>query len=191
MALTDVAERALDTANPPSLKVEGQDVVEARIKRGDSRLAEVTPGRKEAIAFTNNEHYVSVGRGGKIVRLSTVPMAQGGDKPDHRVRISRDLIGPKVKAKVAALTQRVPGYQTTSTGNDSEDYSASRLAEKVAVAKHDDLELKRHHKRWAWEALVTEEGFIRAYWDSTVGPFVPYTDPETGEESWSAWARSG
>ncbi|HET7455388.1 MAG TPA: hypothetical protein VFJ76_07705 [Solirubrobacterales bacterium] len=155
-------------------------VVKERLKRGGERLKEVTPRRKESIAFANNEHYVSLGKKGDLVRLDTVPIAQGGKKPDHRVRLSRDLIGPIVKAKRAALTQRIPGYESIQSSPDPEDYTAARLAEKVAVGGYPIWELKRHHSRWAWEAMVSEEGFIRPFWDSTVGPFVPDPkDPET------------
>lgn len=177
--VTEMAEQALDKVNPPELKPVNVGQPEERIKRGRERLKEVSPRRKESIAFTNNEHYVSLGKKGEIVRLDTVPVAQGGKKPDHRVRISRDLIGPIVKSKVSATTQRVPGYESIATSPDAEDFTASKLAEKVAVAGYPLWNLKRHHKRWVWEALVSEEGFIRPFWDSTVGPFVP--DPETPE----------
>lgn len=169
---TDYVEQKLDQARPPELKPEGMGKVDERIKRGQERLRQVAPRRKECIAFRNNEHYVSLGKKGKLERLDTVPQALGGDKPDHRVRISRDLISPIVRAKRAALTQRVPGYESVATGLDSEDYSASKLAEKVAAGGYDLWELKRHHKRWADDAMVTEESFIRAFWDSSVGPFI-------------------
>jgi hypothetical protein len=116
-------------------------------------------------------------------------MAQGGEKPDHRVRISRDLIGPIVKSKVSATTQRVPGYESVSTSPDAEDFSASKLAEKVAQGGYPLWNLKRHHKRWVWEALVAEEGFIRPFWDSNVGPFIP--DPESEEEKWIGLGEVG
>jgi hypothetical protein len=180
--LTDRAEGAIDKARPPELKPMGAEKAEERIKRGRERLKEVSPRRKESIAFANNEHYVSVGKQG-LVRLDTVPMAQGGGKPDHRVRLSRDLIGPVVKGKVSATTQRVPGYESIATSPDAEDFTASKLAEKVAVAGYPLWQLKRHHKRWVWEALVAEEGFIRPFWDSTVGPFVKVEkEVQEGEE---------
>jgi hypothetical protein len=178
-SLTDRAEQTLDRVNPPELKAPDEQTVKERMKRGRDRLKEVTPRRQEAIAFANNEHYVSIGKKGKLVRLDTVPVAQGGDKPDHRVRISRDLIGPVIKSKVSATTQRLPGYESVATSPDAEDFTASKLAEKIAVAGYPLWQLKRHHKRWVWEALVSEEGFIRPFWDSTVGPFVP--DPEDPE----------
>jgi hypothetical protein len=164
-----------------TLKPADEGLVKERIKRASERLGEVAPRRKESIAFANNEHYVSLGKKGEVVRLDTVPMAQGGKKPDHRVRLSRDLIGPIVKAKRSALTQRIPGYESIQSSPDPEDYTAARLAEKIAVGGYPIWELKRHHSRWAWEAMVTEEGFIRPFWDSTVGPYIP--DPEDPEKS--------
>lgn len=162
----------------PTKPVE-EDVIKARIKRGAERLKQVAPERQESIAFANNEHYVSLGKKGQLVKLDTVPIAQGGKKPDHRVRLSRDLVGPIVKAKRAALTQRIPGYESIQSSPDPEDYTAARLAEKVAVGGYPIWELKRHHSRWGWEAMVSHEGFIRPFWDSNVGPFIP--DPEDPE----------
>lgn len=187
--LTEKAEEAIDKVRPPELKPQNVAKPEERVKRGRERLKQVSPRRKESIAFANNEHYVSLGKRGELVRLDTVPRAQGGEKPDHRVRISRDLIGPIVKSKVSATTQRVPGYESIATSPDAEDFSASKLAEKVAQGGYPLWNLKRHHKRWVWEALVAEEGFIRPFWDSNVGPFIP--DPESEEEKWIGLGEVG
>lgn len=182
MAITDRAEAVLDKVSTPEIKV--PEKVEQRIKRGRERLKEVEPRRKLAVEFANNEHYGLIGKDQKLKHLSTVPMAMGGEKPDHRVRLSRDLIGPMLKAKISAVTQRVPGYESIPTSPDAEDWSAAKLAEKIAAGGQEVWKLKRHNKRLVWNALVTEEGFIRAFWDSSIGPYVEVEgelDPETEE----------
>jgi hypothetical protein len=175
---TEVVKKVLGKTETPEIKIDPK--VEERVKRGQARLKEVTPRRKEAIAFANNEHYVSVAKG-ELQRLDTVPMALGGKKPDHRVRLSRDLIGPIVKGKVSATTQRIPGYESIATSPDAEDFSAARLSEKIATGGYELWQVKRHSKKLVWNALVTEEAFIRAYWDSTVGPFIEVPNAETEE----------
>lgn len=180
-SLTEMAGKVLDRVSTPEIRVPAR--VEERIKRGNERLKEIAPRRRLAIEFANNEHYGLVDETGKVKHLSTVPEAMGGKKPDHRVRISRDLIGPVVKAKVSATTQRVPGYESIATSPDAEDFSAARLAEKIAAGGQELWQLKRRNKKLVWNALVTEEGFIRAFWDSNVGPYVEVekTDPGTEE----------
>ncbi len=167
-----MAEQALDQANPPEIKVEKQSLVEERKKRGKERLARLAPPRKEATAFAENEHYVSLGKENKLVRLSTVPVAQGGEKPDHRVRLSRDIVSPVLKSKISAVTQRTPSYESTSTSPDQEDFSAAKLAEKIAAGGYELWRLRKANKKLVWNALVTKEGFIRPYWNPNVGPFI-------------------
>ena len=176
---TDVAERALDAVNPPELKVEKQDLVEQRMKRGKERLSGLAPSRKEAIAFAENEHYVSLGKEERLAKLDTVPIAQGGEKPDHRVRISRDIISPVLKSKISATTQRTPSYESIATSPDPEDFSGSKLAEKVAIGGYELWRLRKANKKLVWNALVTKEGFIRPYWNPNVGPFIENEITET------------
>lgn len=169
---SEVVEKVIDKIKPGQAPPPPSDV-EAKIKRGRERLKEVVAPRREAVEFTNNNHYAQVSADGSTLKqLSTVTEANGRGKPSHRVRLSRDLIGPVVKGKISATTQRVPGYESVATSSDSEDYSAANLAQKVARGGYDLWRLKRNNKKLVWNALVTEEGFVRAYWDSSVGPFV-------------------
>jgi hypothetical protein len=157
--------------------------VEERIKRGRDRLKQLVAPRRECIEFTNNNHYAYLSADGSTLKQqSTVTEANGRGKPSHRVRLSRDLIGPVVKGKISATTQRVPGYDSVATSTDSEDYSAANLAEKIAVGGYDLWRLKRANKKLVWSALVTEEGFIRAFWDNSVGPFVDVSKHPLAEQ---------
>lgn len=181
MGLTDVAAKALEKVNPAKPpKINSAD--EKRLKRGRERLEQVAARRKQAIEFARGNHFVSVDKTGlKLVEQSTVPKWAGGNKPDHRVRRSHDLIGPILKSKVSAATQRVPGYEVVPSTSDPEDYAATRLAKKVLTAGYEGpWRLRQAFRRFVWNALVTEEAFIMPYWDATVGPFVEVTD-ENGE----------
>jgi hypothetical protein len=169
-SLTDKAEEVLDKVKPPVMEIPPS--VEAKIKRGQLRLAELKAQRQEAIEFTNNNHYVQTSEDKRsLKRFPVVSALQGGGKVDHRVRRSHDLIGPIVKGKVSAATQRIPGFEVDPATTDPEDYSAAKLAEKVLIAGYDTWRVKRAFQELVWNALVTEEGFIMAYWDTSVGPF--------------------
>lgn len=185
-SLNDMAQSALDKlrptqeANKEAPAIPGD--VKDRLKRGADRLQEVTARRQEAIEFTANNHYVSIASSGTTLnRQSLVPINQGGDKPNHRVRRSHDLLAPILKSKISAATQRIPSYEVLPATSDPEDYSAARTAKNVAVAGYEIWDLKTAFRRLVWYALVTEEGFIMPYWDSSVGPFVELA-PENPEE---------
>lgn len=147
--------------------------VKAKLLRGRERLQQLAAYRQEAIEFANNNHFVSISEDGRsITPQALVALREGGGKPDHRVRRSHDLIGPIVKRKVSASTQRIPSYEINASTPDPEDYAAAKIAEKIAVAGYEMWSLKRAFKKLVWNALVTEEGFIMASWDSSIGPFV-------------------
>lgn len=154
--------------------------VAQRIKRGKARLKELQPRRQLCIEFANDKHYgVLAEDGSKIRYQGTVSTILGGKKPDHRVRRSHDLIGPMVQAKVSAATQRIPGYEVNPSTSDPEDYTAAQIAKKIVGAGYELWRVKRAFQKLVWNALVTEEGFIMAYWDSSIGPYVDVQeDPE-------------
>lgn len=172
------AESALDRLRPAAAPIP-PDVAQ-RIKRGKARLKELQPRRQLCIEFANDKHYgVLAEDGSKIRYQGTVSTTLGGKKPDHRVRRSHDLIGPMVQAKVSAATQRVPGYEVNPSTSDPEDYTAAQIAKKVVNAGYELWRVKRAFQKLVWNALVTEEGFIMAYWDSSIGPYVDVQeDPE-------------
>lgn len=180
----------LDKLKSPGAQVVPPDI-EAKVKRGRTRLNEVKAQREEAIEFTNGNHYVEVSeeRFSRLLKIPTVSSLLGGGRPDHRVRRSHDLIGPIVNGKTSAATQRIPGYEVDAATTDPEDYSGAKLGEKVLIAGYERWRVKRAFQELAWYAYVTEEGFITAYWDASVGPFYdvsrhPLADeaPEVDEE---------
>lgn len=144
-----------------------------RIERGRSRQKQIAPPRRQAIEFTNGNHYVWISEDRlQVNQTSTVAISDGGLMPDHRVRRSHDLLGPIVKRKIAATTANVPGYEIIPSNEGEEAFLASQISEKVAYAGYEKWEIKRATKKLIWNALVTEEGFIGARWDPGVGPFV-------------------
>lgn len=176
--LEQKAEQALDNLRPAKAPVPPE--VEERIKRGRGRLNEIKPIRDLCVEFANGKHYGFLAEDGSKLRYQgTLTTLLGGKKPDHRVRRSHDLIGPMVQSKVSAATQRVPGYEVNPSTNDPEDYTAAQIAKKIAYAGYELWRIKRAFQKLVWNALVTEEGFIMAYWDSSIGPYVDVQmDPE-------------
>jgi hypothetical protein len=172
------AEQVIDSLRPAATPIP-PDVAQ-RIKRGKARLKELQPRRQLCIEFANDKHYgVLAEDGSKIRYQGTVSTILGGKKPDHRVRRSHDLIGPMVQAKVSAATQRIPGYEVNPSTSDPEDYTAAQIAKKIVSAGYELWRVKRAFQKLVWNALVTEEGFIMAYWDSSIGPYVDVQeDPE-------------
>lgn len=188
MSVAEAVKRAIA---PKGVK---QDpAVKKRLERGRERLAQVAPRRKQAIEFARGNHFVSIDKTGlKLVEQSTVPRWAGGEKPDHRVRRSHDLIGPILKGKVSRATQRIPGYEVVPSTSDPEDYAATRLSKKILVAGYEEpWGLKQAFRKFVWNALVTEEAFIMPFWDSTVGPFIETEEGPVGMGEVRAAVYSG
>lgn len=164
--------------------------VEARLKRGRAGLAEVQARRLLGIEFANGNHFSELNRDATaITNLSTTAIALGGEKPDHRVRRSNDIVSPMLKRKISAATQREPDWESTSATPDPEDYAASLISLRLARAGYSLWGFPPAEAKGLWWAMVTEEAFGRANWNSNVGPFedvsshpdAEYEDPETGE----------
>jgi hypothetical protein len=182
-SLTELASKAMgkpvasDPEAQPTKKVsppiKPPKDVQKRIDRGRERLKQVAPRRKLASDFTNGNHYGWIGEDQVTYnQSSTVTFSNGGGMPDHRIRRSHDLLGPIIKRKIAASTAKIPGYEIIPSTDGEEAFLASQVAEKVAYAGYEKWEIKRATKRLLWNALVTDEGFIGARWDSSVGPYV-------------------
>jgi len=168
--------------------------VDQKLKRGRDGLAEVQARRQLGIKFANGNHFSELnGDGTKITDLSTSTVAQGGEKPDHRVRRSHDIISPMLQRKISSATQREPEWESTAVTSDPEDYAASRIAMRLARAGYPIWGFPEAEPKALWWAMVTEEAFGRASWNANVGPFedvsihpeADYEDPETGEKPYA------
>jgi hypothetical protein len=164
-------------------KVKGKPVdgrVDAKIKRGRERMLKDSNLRELCVKFFNNEQNYYLGSNGVLLAQNEVTTATGG-KPPHRVRNKYNFVRSVVLGKVSGATQRVPSYEVVQSTSDHKDYTAARLAEKVAVYLYDEIHLRRATTKVVTNALVQREGFAMPYFDPNVGPFVPSLDPESGE----------
>lgn len=148
--------------------------VDEKLKRGRDGLAEVLARRQLAIKFANGNHFAELDEHGtKVIDVSTATVAQGGEKPDHRVRRSNDIISPMLKRKISSSTQRDPDWESTAVTTDPEDFAAARLATRLALAGYEPWGFPTAEEKALWWAMVTEEAFGRAAWRPNIGP---YTD---------------
>lgn len=161
--------------------------IEQKLKRGRDGLAEVLARRQLGIRFANNNHFAELNDDGtKVIDVSTATVAQGGEKPDHRVRRSTDIISPMLDRKISSATQREPEWESTAVTSDPEDYAASRIAGRLALAGYDLWGFPTAEEKALWWAMVSEEAFGRAAWNPNVGPYTdvsihPEADVEDAE----------
>lgn len=171
MADTAVDEKPAEQ-KPAAVRQDIPNDVESRLKRGRQGLADVQARRLLGIEFANGNHFSELNKEGtKVTNLSTTAVALGGEKPDHRVRRSNDIISPMLKRKISAARQRDPDWESTGATPDPEDYAASLLALKIARAGYPLWHFPTAEVKALWWAMVTEEAFGRATWNSNVGPF--------------------
>lgn len=155
--------------------------VDAKLKRGRKGLEEVQARRLLGIEFANNNHFSELNdEGTAITNLSTTAVAQGGERPDHRVRRSNDIISPMLQRKRSAATQREPEWESTAMTSDPEDYAASRLALRLAKAGYPIWGFPEAEDKALWWAMVTEEAFGRAGWNGNIGPFTDVSQNPDG-----------
>lgn len=166
---------------PQAAKQEIPPEVDQKLKRGRDGLKEVQARRLLGIDFANNHHFSELNEDGtKVTNLSTAAVAQGGEKPDHRVRRSNDIISPMLQRKISAATQREPDWESTGATSDPEDYAASRIALRVARAGYSLWDFPTAEGKALWWAMVTEEAFGRASFNGSIGPFTDVSEGEDG-----------
>jgi hypothetical protein len=160
---------------------------EAKLKRGREGLRGVVARRLLGIEFANGNHFSELSEdNSKVTNLSTAVVTLGGEKPDHRVRRSHDIITPMLKRKMSSATQREPDWESMAATTDPEDYAASRIAQRIARVGYALWGFPTAEAKALWWSMVTEETFGRASWNGNVGPFVdvsqhPEADYEDGE----------
>lgn len=156
----------------PNLREDIDPAIDAKLKRGRDGLSEVSARRLLGIEFANGNHFSELNdQGTSITNLSTTPIILGGEKADHRVRRSHDIIGPMLKRKISSATQREPEWESMASTVDPEDYAASRIALRLARAGYPLWGFPTAEEKALWFAMVTEEAFGRAVWNGNIGPF--------------------
>jgi hypothetical protein len=168
---------AMEAAAPPSSvdvkPIPVPESVKKRIRRAHSEMKVHAPRRRQNVEFARNNHFVWINKKGDgLDRQSTIDKRFGGTKPDHRVRRSHDILAPILKAKISAVTQRIPGYEVLEATSDPEDYSAARVSEKVLVSGYEIWNVRKAFRLATWDAFVTEEAFLMPFFDETIGPYV-------------------
>lgn len=157
-----------------------QDVpgeITERITRGKDQIDLKASERNECLAFWRGDQYVYRNKEQWLVKQGVL-LGEGG-KPRHRVRTTRNLIGPIVRQEVAYATQRVPSYQINPSTSDPDDVNAARVAQKVANYGFDAWNIRHATEQTVTYAVVADEGFAWPYWDSSVPPFVKDENGET------------
>src|SRR5687767_6076896 len=85
--------------------------IEERTNRGRARMRDGAGKRNEAMKFWRGDQYVFRAEDGMLVNQQTITLSNGGGKPRHRVRTTRNMILDIVAHEVSSATQRVPGYE--------------------------------------------------------------------------------
>jgi hypothetical protein len=145
-------------------------VVSERIERGKKQIDDKAPERNECLSFWRGNQYVYRNKENWLVKQGVL-LGEGG-KPRHRVRTTRNLIGPIVRQEVAYATQRVPSYQINPSTSDPDDVSAAAVAQKVAYYGFDEWHVRTVTEQVVTYAVVADEGFAWPYWDQSIPPFV-------------------
>jgi hypothetical protein len=166
----------LEAVQPAKIPGVPKDV-EDRLRRGRRRMRDDAAKRNECLCFWRGDQYAYLNRDGYLVKQGVVL----GQKPNHRVRQSWNVIHGLVEAKVSASTQRVPAYEIAPTTTDPEDQSAALLAQKVAAYGFDKWGIRRVTKKVVTLALVMGEGFAMPFFDSTVPPYIGEDGQGIGE----------
>lgn len=146
--------------------------VDARLKRGGARAAELAPGRNECWEFfRGNTYTIRTKENQLVVTANGVSTNGGGDAP-HRVKTRRPILTPFVRQEVSRATQRIPGYQVTPTNTDPETVAAAKASEKVAIYGYEKWGVKAAFEDMVTSALVADEAFVWPYWDDDCGPVI-------------------
>lgn len=151
--------------------------IRERVDRGKKQIDDKATERNECLEFWRGNQYVYRNKEDWLVRQGVL-LGEGG-KPRHRIRTTRNLIGPVVRQEVAYATQRVPSYQINPSTGDPEDVNAARIAQKVAFYGFDEWRIRRVTEQVVTYAVVADEGFAWPYWDQNVPPYVRGEDGET------------
>lgn len=140
-----------------------------RIDRMESATRPYEPGWQECLAFFDNDQYVEVFNDNRLDRLET---REGGAKPRHRPRLTRNRYTPAIVNECAMVTNRVPVYEATPVNGDPKPTNAARFGEKALLAQYEARDVKGLAIDTAQYALITGAGFTWPYWNADVGEFI-------------------
>ena len=169
-----LAVKPSERAIPPSVKL--------RLDRGRSRLHQITPYRTEALeAWRGNQYWYVDSKGVLTQQFGGPSGIRAPGKASWRVREPHNILIDIVAGKVSDATARVPSYEVVPATGDAEDWSAAKVAERVAIYGYDKWGIGEATIHAVTLALVTGEAFAWPYWDSNIGPFIAGTDVGIGD----------
>lgn len=156
----------LDRIRPSS---SAKSSCEQNCERGRARHRTWQPVWAEQQAFFEGRQFVWRNRNGTLSERRT----EFDAKEEYRSRLVRNRIFKIVNAEVSAGTNRAPSYEVVPSKPEDDVIAAAKLAEKALLHLYDFLSLRRKFVNCYRYAVVTGEGFIRPYWNPTVGNPLP------------------
>lgn len=100
--------------------------------------------------------------------------------PYYRARPVINRIRPTIRTELAQLTSNKPNASIVPASAEDRDMYAAMAGEQIWETLYIEKKLKATIRKALWWTLLTGTGFIKTYWDSTVGP-VEIMQSETGE----------
>lgn len=169
--------RATGHPSAPDRAPEDISKVRELIKRCEAALRPYEPKIHETLAFFDNEQYAEVFADGKLDFIET---REGGTKPRHRPRLTRNRYTPAILKECAGLAGRIPVYEVTAATGDPSQRGSAKLSEKALLAQYEARDVKGLALDTLQYAHITGAGFTWPYWDAGVGGFIE--DPQTGKQ---------
>jgi hypothetical protein len=87
-----------------------------------------------------------------------------------RMRLVDNRIQPIVRKEVAKLSKSRPVFTAVPNSGDTSDTNAAELTEQLARYMWQHLKLNEQRTKALLWSRICGAGFLKAYWDSTVGP---------------------
>src|ERR1044072_1025632 len=148
------------------------------LSRGRARHRQWLPGWAEQMAFWQGRQFVWRNRSGTLSELRT----ENDAKEEYRSRLVRNRIFKIVNAEVSAGTTRPPSYDVVPSKAEEPAIGAAKLGSKVLLHLHDFLRLRPKLVNAYRYAVVNGEGYVRPYWNPTVGKPLSRMDEDDPEE---------
>jgi hypothetical protein len=127
------------------------------------------------LAFYFGNQYVQPVRARALAgsQAFTVPKA-----PPWRVRLVVNRIRPIIRTEIAKLTAQRPTVYVVPATGEEQDKAAARAAEQIWNAAYRDLSVGKIMRRALWWGTICGNGFVKEYWDPSIGPKLTVEAPD-------------
>lgn len=146
--------------------------VRDRILRAEERQSPLLPQINERYEMWRGNQYAYTDSAGKLAWLPTKTTKTGGGKRPWLSRSVNNLLIDIVAHEVAAVTQRIPGYEVAPTSVDPEKRSAAKVSEQVLIYGYDRWSIQHASVKAVTHAVVGQSSFAWPYFDTSVGPMI-------------------